>query len=211
MATDTQIIRLRQLLGKGKPLSLATLKVGIDAKRLKSTGAASGCPVNRSLPLENTLASKPTRSSLIFSVGSQAASPTASSDVAAEDQSLARHRGTTEGLLTVHLKPYWGKPAVRNSTTTKNAAKTPQINKRNRLPLSALRCHRDRLFNTILASFLAVEGKRSSVAEARLAALKRLNGRRRGRGHVVGVRWRGSVGRWAIQRRFLRPGLGTEG
>ena len=25
-------------------------------------------------------------------------------------------------------------------TTTKNAAKTPQINKRNRLPLSALRC-----------------------------------------------------------------------
>src|SRR5271166_6469645 len=41
-------------------------------------------------------------------------------------------------------------------TTTKNAAKTPQINKRNRLPLSALRCHRDRLSTTILAPFLAV-------------------------------------------------------
>ena len=38
----------------------------------------------------------------------------------------------------------------------KNAAKTPQINKRNRLPLSALRCHRDRLSTTILAPFLAV-------------------------------------------------------
>jgi cobalt-zinc-cadmium efflux system outer membrane protein len=43
--------------------------------------------------------------------------------------------------------------------TTKNAAKTPQINKRNRLPLSALRCHRDRLSTTILAPFLAVEKK----------------------------------------------------
>ena len=32
MATDTQIIRLRQLLGEGKPLSLAALKVGMDAK-----------------------------------------------------------------------------------------------------------------------------------------------------------------------------------
>src|SRR5271165_3291243 len=42
-------------------------------------------------------------------------------------------------------------------STTKNAAKTPQINKRNRLPLSALRCHRDRLSTTILAPFLAVE------------------------------------------------------
>ncbi len=41
-------------------------------------------------------------------------------------------------------------------STTKNAAKTPQINKRNRLPLSALRCHRDRLSITILAPFLAV-------------------------------------------------------
>ena len=48
-------------------------------------------------------------------------------------------------------------------TTTKNAAKTPQINKRNRLPLSALRCHRDRLFTTILAPFLAVVTKRSSA------------------------------------------------
>src|SRR5208337_5661064 len=42
-------------------------------------------------------------------------------------------------------------------TTTKNAAKTPRINKRNRLPLTALRCHRDRLSTTILAPFLAVE------------------------------------------------------
>ncbi len=42
------------------------------------------------------------------------------------------------------------------NSTTKNAAKTPQINKRNRLPLSALRCHRDRLSTTILAPFLAV-------------------------------------------------------
>ena len=41
--------------------------------------------------------------------------------------------------------------------TAKNAAKTPQINKRNRLPLSALRCHGDRLSTTILAPFLAVE------------------------------------------------------
>ncbi len=32
MATDTQIIRLRQLLSEGKPLSLAALKVGMDAK-----------------------------------------------------------------------------------------------------------------------------------------------------------------------------------
>ena len=32
MATDAQIIRLRQLLGEGKPLSLAALKVGMDAK-----------------------------------------------------------------------------------------------------------------------------------------------------------------------------------
>ena len=45
-------------------------------------------------------------------------------------------------------------------TTTKNAAKTPQINKRNRLPLSALRCHRGRLSTTILAPFLGVEKKR---------------------------------------------------
>ena len=32
MATDAQVIRLRQLLGEGKPLSLAALKVGMDAK-----------------------------------------------------------------------------------------------------------------------------------------------------------------------------------
>ena len=44
-------------------------------------------------------------------------------------------------------------------TTTKNAAKMPQINERNRLPLSALRCHRDRLSTAILAPFLAVEEK----------------------------------------------------
>ena len=168
MATDTQIIRLRQLLGEGKPLSLAALKVGMDAKTARKYRRGQRLPCESFTPidladpegsvpgvwpelrdqLENTLASKPTRSSLIFGVGSRAASPRASSDVAAEDQSLARHRGTTQGLLTVHFKPYWGKPAVRNSTTTKNAAKTPQINKRNRLPLSALRCHRDRLFNT---------------------------------------------------------------
>ena len=48
--------------------------------------------------------------------------------------------------LTLHL----------SLSTTKNAAKTPRINKRNRLPLSALRCHRDRLSITILAPFLAV-------------------------------------------------------
>src|SRR5208283_3248654 len=45
---------------------------------------------------------------------------------------------------------------IERKTTTKNAAKTPQINKRNRLPLSALRCHRDRLSTTFLAPFLAV-------------------------------------------------------
>jgi hypothetical protein len=32
MATDAQITRLHQLLGEGKPLSLAALKVGMDAK-----------------------------------------------------------------------------------------------------------------------------------------------------------------------------------
>ena len=32
MATDAQVIRLRQLLGEGRPLSLAALKVGMDAK-----------------------------------------------------------------------------------------------------------------------------------------------------------------------------------
>ena len=42
-------------------------------------------------------------------------------------------------------------------TTTKNAARMPQINERNRLPWSALRCHRDRLSTIILAPFLAVE------------------------------------------------------
>src|SRR5271157_2420595 len=41
-------------------------------------------------------------------------------------------------------------------TTTKNAARMPQINERNRLPWSALRCHRDRLSTIILAPFLAV-------------------------------------------------------
>jgi hypothetical protein len=44
-------------------------------------------------------------------------------------------------------------------TTTKNAARMPQINERNRLPWSALRCHRDRLSTAILAPFLAVEKK----------------------------------------------------
>ena len=32
MATDAQVIRLRQLLGEGRPLSLAALKVGMGAK-----------------------------------------------------------------------------------------------------------------------------------------------------------------------------------
>ena len=41
-------------------------------------------------------------------------------------------------------------------TTTKNAARMPQINERNRLPWSALRCHGDRLSTVILAPFLAV-------------------------------------------------------
>src|SRR5271166_1279742 len=41
-------------------------------------------------------------------------------------------------------------------STTKNAARMPQINERNRLPWSALRCHRDRLSTIILAPFLAV-------------------------------------------------------
>ena len=35
----------------------------------------------------------------------------------------------------------------------------PQINERNRLPWSALRCHRDRLSTIILAPFLAVDLK----------------------------------------------------
>ena len=42
------------------------------------------------------------------------------------------------------------------NTTTKNAARMPQINECNRLPWSALRCHRDRLSTIILAPFLAV-------------------------------------------------------
>jgi hypothetical protein len=42
----------------------------------------------------------------------------------------------------------------------------PQINKRNRLPLSALRCHRDRLSTTILAPFLAVEKKPPDASPA---------------------------------------------
>ena len=37
----------------------------------------------------------------------------------------------------------------------------PQINERNRLPWSALRCHRDRLSTVILAPFLAVDIIRS--------------------------------------------------
>src|SRR5208282_4530271 len=41
-------------------------------------------------------------------------------------------------------------------TTTKNAARMPQINERNRLLWSALRYHRDRLSTAILAPFLAV-------------------------------------------------------
>ena len=62
-----------------------------------------------------------------------------------------------------------GKPALRRPgilpqqlstspfvSTTKNAARMPQINERNRLPWSALRCHRDRLSTIILAPFLAV-------------------------------------------------------
>ena len=57
-------------------------------------------------------------------------------------------------------------------STTKNAAKTPQINKRNRLPLSALRCHRDRLSTAILAPFLAVVSFEDSKAgkKARLTS-----------------------------------------
>ena len=47
----------------------------------------------------------------------------------------------------------------RDEATTKNAARMPQINERNRLPWSALRCHRDRLSTVILAPFLAVEKK----------------------------------------------------
>jgi len=54
------------------------------------------------------------------------------------------------------------------NTTTKNVAKTPQINKRNRLPLSALRCHRDRLSTTILAPFLAVENEPVRRLEAQV-------------------------------------------
>ncbi len=99
MATDTQIIRLRQLLSEGKPLSLAAVKVGMDAKTARKYRRGQRLPCESFTPidladpegsvpgvwpelrdqLENTLASKPTRSSLIFSVGSQAASPRANS------------------------------------------------------------------------------------------------------------------------------------
>src|SRR5208337_595645 len=50
------------------------------------------------------------------------------------------------------LRVFW----VHLISTTKNAARMPQINERNRLPWSALRCHRDRLSTVILAPFLAV-------------------------------------------------------
>ena len=66
-----------------------------------------------------------------------------------------------EGLSRFRLRPL-RQPSEHKSrcrslfSTTKNAAMTPQINKRNRLPLSALRCHRVRLSTTILAPFLAV-------------------------------------------------------
>ena len=70
-----------------------------------------------------------------------------------------RDAPTPEFLAMLSLPPrnivLWLVPYLYK-TTTKNAAKTPQINKRNRLPLSALRCHRDRLSTTILAPFLAV-------------------------------------------------------
>src|SRR5271157_736330 len=67
---------------------------------------------------------------------------------------------------------------LRADTTTKNAAKTPQINKRNRLPLSALRCHRDRLSTTILASFLVAVNFRGSITRpvTALSTLRRLGG-----------------------------------
>ena len=50
----------------------------------------------------------------------------------------------------------------------KNAARMPQINERNRLPWSALRCHRDRLSTIILAPFLAVEKKVAGTGTRKL-------------------------------------------
>ena len=47
MATDAQIIRLRQLLGEGTPLSLAALKVGMDTK------TARKCRRGQRLPSES--------------------------------------------------------------------------------------------------------------------------------------------------------------
>ena len=44
----------------------------------------------------------------------------------------------------------------------------PQINERNRLPWSALRCHRDRLSTIILAPFLAVEKKVAGTGTRKL-------------------------------------------
>jgi hypothetical protein len=44
MTKDAQIIRLRQLLGEGKPLSLAALKVGMDAKTARKYRHAQRLP-----------------------------------------------------------------------------------------------------------------------------------------------------------------------
>ena len=44
MTKDAQVIRLRQLLGEGKPLSLAALKVGMDAKTARKYRHAQRLP-----------------------------------------------------------------------------------------------------------------------------------------------------------------------
>jgi len=61
------------------------------------------------------------------------------------------HFAPTPGTVTPPAFKTW-----LIKSTTKNAARMPQINERNRLPWSALRCHRDRLSTVILAPFLAV-------------------------------------------------------
>src|SRR5271157_432744 len=88
-------------------------------------------------------------------------------------QWLLRPASRTENRLVawLHSLGFGGFGGPISKTTTKKAAKTPQINERNRLPLSALRCYRDRLSTAILAPFLAVEEitRRDSAARMRAA------------------------------------------
>ena len=157
MATDAQVIRLRQLLGKGKPLSLAALKVGMDAETARKYRRGQRLPSESFTPrtwrtredpfqevwpelrdqLEKTLASKPTRSSLIFSVGSQAASPTASSARCSGRSKLGApsrdHPRASDGPFEAVL----GKLAVRNFRGGRGNPKL-DLARRAPLPYSAL-------------------------------------------------------------------------